>query len=703
MTDGSNCFSAFIFEGQTFRQMSFILTAELLHSDLPKLEPDDETVTIETSQCSEIHAGLKAGTFTVDDRNIALLTYTDGYNYFRNRSLAFPARISFACPNLRVLLDRSSVPTFIHYDPLHPASALGYHAVTDPRLNPCGARDVGLCLSPHLLSARAPLSLVLRPAGPGPEHAFSGQLSRNAWRSTPFAQPAYFPGGSACTLVLEHAAAGLLRYFRIQTYGCAIIQDSASGTAAVTTSGTSARATASAAAGNAPLTTNRPLPPPTTTPRRDATTTPTVTTSYSSFSSSASALGPCRGYSDLNASVASSGGSASGGEELTGVTVLDCEEGGISLLQYPPNTNRSWRVGRAARGIVVQFAAALGLRPGIDHVRLAPPAPAPPVYISGAETDPAPGVRVRVCLADPACADGRSEDLGRLSLSLSGPLLVTMRSGPGVGAGGAILEYAVEALPPARRRDGDGGDVSGLAAAHALAKEAARNRAAAPAAAVEGVKRTITREIADPAAAFPAEGCACAMGPSASAPAIAACGSPFFSDTMCAAAVAAWPWLAFHAAAAVAAGAGPAVTVDAVVYLERFSNLGSRDRLYVTAAFKVFTPGLAHARDVIALFKGGDGDSGACDARRTLAACSRSSPLASPPTLDRQLCWAYTSAVAGPAGLWSDPHVPGSAAATAGSVNFCSDVTESAGNGTYYALLYSYALKRVVAQVRSLK
>ena len=686
----------FVFEGQTFRQMSFVVAASL-EGALPGLPPVTEASAISNdfSQCSVIHGGIKAGFFSVDSRNLAVLTYTDGYDYFPNSSVTVAAQVSQDCPNLRITLDRSAIPRFIPYDPLlasRLASVPGYAAVTDPRLNTCGGRAVGLCITAPLLPSLETISFTLIPAGPGPAAALRGALSSNTWRPSAAARPVHLPGATTCALVLELAAgpAGAPRYFRIQTYGCGPAEPP------VTTAQPAVRPNATTSSAVAeqrrPTSTGPPAPPasPATTaappPRasssaRDSATTlrPTMPppTTAPPPPTTPGAPGPCLGYADLNFSSTTTTAAAAAAAATP--TVLDCEQGAINMLHYPPGANASWLVGRAGRALAAAFApaSALGLHPRRDYVRLAPPPPAPAVFVTGADTDPRPGVWASVCLAVPACADSSSEQLGLLAFNFSaGPVMVTFVSGLGPGAGGAVLQYVVGGGPGGgRRRRLAGTDRGGPEGRPGRADASAARRAEAGA----------------------PTGCACTYGTAGGGAAAAqqGCGSPFFADPMCASAVATWPWLALHAPAPAGGAGGLPVAVDAVLFFERFTNLGTKDRLYVTATFRVYTAGLAHRLDAVALWRGEDGDGGACDAARSLASCARSSSLASPPTLQRQLCWAYTSALA----AWVDPHAPGGAAAAFGSVSFCNDVTESGGNGTYYALLYSYNLKRVVAQV----
>ena len=291
------------------------------------------------------------------------------------------------------------------------------------------------------------------------------------------------------------------------------------------------------------------------------------------------------------------------------------------------------------------------------------------------------------------------------SRNFSAPLLVSFTSGAAPGPGGGVLYFA----SAGRRR----------AAAAAAAPPASESVTAVQSMERAGPARPghgrilmqwqqISEGVEAASWARPARGARagstqgqtaapCTCGGAVGAVDGGDCSSPFFESATCAQATATWPWLGFHTAASVPTV--PPTTVDAVIYFERFRNFNTKDWLYVTAAFAIYTPNLAHPMDVIALFKGPDGDGGSCDAARSLASCGRYSPLSSPPTLVRQLCWAYTSAL-GPQG--ADTSVPGATAADAGSVNFCSDVTESAGDGAYYALLYSFILKKVIAQVSRL-
>ena len=76
--------------------------------------------------------------------------------------------------------------------------------------------------------------------------------------------------------------------------------------------------------------------------------------------------------------------------------------------------------------------------------------------------------------------------------------------------------------------------------------------------------------------------CGCSALPAAGCP------SAFFQSYTCPYALATWPWLAYHASHQAAVGAPPRnISVDAVLYLERFMNFDASVSLYVTASFKV--------------------------------------------------------------------------------------------------------------------
>ena len=294
-----------------------------------------------------------------------------------------------------------------------------------------------------------------------------------------------------------------------------------------------------------------------------------------------------------------------------------------------------------------------------------------------------------MCFSSPTCGGGGSNFIMcRFSQNFSAPLLVIFTSSAVPGLGGGELMYlsapagrradAGDSLESAKRPDGERRIRGSNADPGEMTRKGWR---------VLGQTEPDGRRDAGIVSATPLVLCVCGSTSDA-------CSGPFFASPACVQGLATWSWLGYHRAATL--DTAPPVTVDAVIYFEIFRSLGTANLLLVSAAFGIYTPNLAHPQDVIALYKGPGGDNGSCDAYRTLESCTEYSPLSTPPTLVLQLCWAYTSSL-GPQG--GDPTAAGSAALSAGSVNFCSGVTESGGSGAYYALLYSFNLNRIIAQV----
>ena len=659
--NGQVCISIWVFEGQTFRQASFYMDLELyvkVAADTPEqVENPAET------QCSELHGGLKSGVFEVGVANEVTFMYTDGYDFEQNTSFIMRGIIVDDCPHIILSLNRSSIPVSIevaHWSP-RAAAVQAYEFVNSTKAS-CdgGVNSPGYCLQSQQQVGRSIAELrLLRLTGivnsGAPLNAVLGPFTPNGWRRDVISPIQFFANGSLCTLVLEQSAlTPAMVYIRSQVYGCSepvsASSPAPSTSAHVTMMGTASRPGTSEVPSVTQVSTTTAVAAQTTT-KHSASFLHTTSTL---IAGTLAASGSCRNYGNLSVLCGSA----------ASPYVLNCPSGKINILDYAPKLDVNWEID--VRGTVAIWLSSLfGFGVNVDYINITS-LYMPNLFITGASSDPTSNVLIKQCFYEVNCMDNaRFFTAQQFNQSFTGPLWISFVSSGVSGNGGAVIEYA---------------SITDTAQARSWAPVFASSS--------QSIPPSLNRRLLQSSGAmFP---CACGI------PQNDSCQSPFFQSPVCQDALATWSWLAFHRPFLLST-ANITILIDAVVYFERFQNFQASNDLFVTASFEIYSANISHYLDVIALFKGPDEDQGSCDQYRTFSSCSRLSPLSYPPTLQNQLCWAYTSALTDP---WSNVHVPiPGVSANAGSVDFCSDVTESAGPGVYYVLLYSFRLKQVIAQI----
>ena len=673
---GKVCVSIWVFEGQTFRQLSFYVDSDL-YQELAADSPEEIQNEAQT-QCSDLHTGSKSGVFEISGANELSLNYTDGYDFRQNSSFALLGEVVNDCPNILLKLDRSSIPVIIQRGSWLPPEGVlrAYDQVNSTMLSCGGGIDgPGYCLRRSQLSGRDPATLRMRRMAGVVDSGASvfaerGILTLNGWRRDVATKIVLFPNGSLCTLVMEQSnLMSTLIYVRTHIYGClsglALLPPRTSAPTQNTSNTTSSSGMLSSTtipvkstprfSTSVRFSTGR----HSTTPLILSTLIQTGTTSFASTSAITSSTA-CAGIGDLNLHAGTS----------ATPYALSCPTGSINVLNYAVNLERHWTI-VSGDSIAVWMSSLVGFGVNQDYITITS-SNLPKLFITGANSDPTSDIRIKECFGFVDCVDGaRYYTLREFNLSLIGPLRVSFVSNAITGNGGAMLQYAVQGLGQLRAVPND-------------------NIAVQLESSPFHVRRALTVTGSNVSVSTVPIACTCGLAGNISCPSL------FFQSPVCLDALSTWSWLTYHAMYSVSS-ANFTGYVDAVVYFERFQNFQASKTLYVTASFGIFASGIAHYLDVIALFKGEDDDAGSCDQYRTFGSCSRRSPFGNPPTLQKQLCWAYTSALVNP---WGDAHVPNpSIVATGGSVNFCSDVTESAGPGVYYVVLYSFKLKGIIAQI----
>ena len=677
------CISIFVFEGHTFRQISFTIGGPLY--DLLGLYPPDRPVNIEKSQCSELHSGLKSGVFYISLQNEIQFSYTSGYDFQQNASTNLSATVGNDCPNIILLLDRSSLPIRIPVDKLWNASAgaLSAYDFFQLEATACGTGP-GYCLRPSNYDSLSPLEIRLYRLSEDSDHGeaiteFQGLLAQNAWRAGVSSNFRFFNNGSLCNLVIELSPiARQLSYFRNHIYGCTEMEPSANnpGQSTSTTLKGLSMSTSPTEGKGSMLTASFPVSGFAKTSLINLSTSTTRTSRFPIQSAPTSSVLPvvqtCSNSGDFEFAAGVSESSA---------FVLNCSEGTISLLHYSASQTRYWTI-NVAGPIALWFSSLFGIGINVDFLNITSRS-LPPSFFTGANSDPTPYILVKKCLYQPSCSqDAQIFTISTFNETFEGPLHVSFTSSVGAVAAGFVLQYAV--LASSRRA---GSFVPSLRAfkdsLRAFEESDTPEYVSLPK--QSDLRASESNQTGETVPVL----CQCSTNFNESCP------STFFSDPVCTSAVSTWAWLGYHKKLYL--NTVNFSSVDSIVYFERFQNLNANKILYVTASFEIYTHNLPHYLDVLALFKGEDNDPGSCDPFRSFASCSRRSPLSSPPTLQRQLCWAYTSALMNP---WGDPHIPDpSSPAYGGSVDFCSGGVETAGPGVYYLLLYSHNLQRIIAQV----